>query len=351
VRPTDNPPNSDGLGVYHGTVPEWAVQVYWQPGPPIWQRFGLDPDPDPKWRSGTVANTSHTDASRCFQMLPDRLNAMQCGLRCSETTFPVLPNAPEVVEQNTRIFWRVYSCPQNATKSNYYNVQISELLGVLGVLAVSPRLFRCTLNLEAYSPEVIFIMFKSNSTIRVTIFLLHTLIQACKFNIQSSRYLNPQDYLQGIRYWFHEMQHCLAPNVPVQQLLRQVQYAFYHSVWQPGWTHQHNQPNHADLCTLLESPPHIVVLQDVISIDQSSCTSKKRSVAFFWRADGPEVGGSDSVEFSWCIIHEKMEHSLGRCYWGQFPYIGPRWYEIQAWSLGWHWYILPCNQVPDTQQM
>jgi len=57
-RPADNPPNSDGLGVYHGTVPECAVRVYWRPGPPIWQRFGLHPDPDPKWRSGTVANTS-----------------------------------------------------------------------------------------------------------------------------------------------------------------------------------------------------------------------------------------------------------------------------------------------------
>jgi len=57
VRPANNPPNSDGLGVYHGTVPEWAVRVYWWPGTPIWQRFGLDPDPDPKWRSGTVANT------------------------------------------------------------------------------------------------------------------------------------------------------------------------------------------------------------------------------------------------------------------------------------------------------
>jgi len=57
VRTADNPPNSDGLGVYHGTVPEWAVRIYWRPGPPISQRFGLDPDPDPKWRSGTVANT------------------------------------------------------------------------------------------------------------------------------------------------------------------------------------------------------------------------------------------------------------------------------------------------------
>jgi len=55
--PADNPPNSDRLGVYHPTVPELTVQVYWQPGPPIWQRLGLDPDPDPKWWSGTSANT------------------------------------------------------------------------------------------------------------------------------------------------------------------------------------------------------------------------------------------------------------------------------------------------------
>jgi hypothetical protein len=27
-RPADNPPNFEGLGVFHGTVPEWAVQVY-----------------------------------------------------------------------------------------------------------------------------------------------------------------------------------------------------------------------------------------------------------------------------------------------------------------------------------
>jgi len=57
-RPAYYPPNSDGMGVYHGTVPECAVRDYWRPGPPISQRFGLDPDPDPKWRSGTIANTN-----------------------------------------------------------------------------------------------------------------------------------------------------------------------------------------------------------------------------------------------------------------------------------------------------
>jgi len=56
--PTDNPPNSDGLGVYHQTVPDSTVRVYRQPGLRISQQLGLDLDPDPKWRSGTVGNTT-----------------------------------------------------------------------------------------------------------------------------------------------------------------------------------------------------------------------------------------------------------------------------------------------------
>jgi len=56
-QPADNLPNSDGFEVYHRTVPELTVQVHWQPRLPLWQRFGLDPDLDPKWRSGTIANT------------------------------------------------------------------------------------------------------------------------------------------------------------------------------------------------------------------------------------------------------------------------------------------------------
>jgi hypothetical protein len=56
----DNLPNSDGLGVYHGTVPEWAVRVYSRPGMPIWQPFRLDQDPDLKLQSRTVANTRCT---------------------------------------------------------------------------------------------------------------------------------------------------------------------------------------------------------------------------------------------------------------------------------------------------
>ena len=152
-------------------------------------------------------------------------------------------------------------------------MQILEVLRVLGVLAASPRLFRCTSNLKAYSPGEMFILLNQNSTIWVTIFVLHTLIQACKFKIQSSRYLNPHDYLQSIHYRLYQMQYSLATNVPVKQLLRQVQYASDESVGQPGWIRQHNHPYHADLCTLLQLPPHILVLEDIISIVQSSCTA------------------------------------------------------------------------------
>jgi len=148
-------------------------------------------------------------------------------------------------------------------------MQISELLGVW---ATSLRRFRCISNLEPYSPRVIIITSISNSTVPLTLFLLHTLIQALPLNIQSSRYLNPHDNLQPICYRCYLIQHSLAPNVPVQQLLRQVQHATYQSVWQPGWTRQHNHPNHEALSTLLESPPHILELEDVISIVESSCT-------------------------------------------------------------------------------
>jgi len=57
-RPADDPPDPDGLGGLHRTVSELTFQVCWQPRPPIWQRFGSDTDLDPKWRSGTLANTS-----------------------------------------------------------------------------------------------------------------------------------------------------------------------------------------------------------------------------------------------------------------------------------------------------
>jgi len=65
-------------------------------------------------------------------------------------------------------------------------------------------------------------------------------------NIQSTMYQDANDYLQAICYRFYLKQHSLAPNVPVQQLLSQVQYASYQSAWQPRWTCQHNQRNNAD---------------------------------------------------------------------------------------------------------
>jgi len=71
-RPADNPPNPDGLGDLYRTVPELTVPVCWQPGPPIWQWFGFDLDPDLKWRSGTVANTSL--ASWKIKGLGDHIN-------------------------------------------------------------------------------------------------------------------------------------------------------------------------------------------------------------------------------------------------------------------------------------
>ena len=149
------------------------------------------------------------------------------------------------------------------------------------------------------------------------------------------------------------MQHSPAPNVPVQLMLQQVQYASNSSVWQPRWTRQHNQPNHEYLWTLLESQPHILELEDVIPIVESFCTSSKRLIVHCRLAGTPEIGGSDLVESSWSIIQELKDFVLRRCYRGHslhFGYTAPRCYELQAWSLGWNCYILPCNQVPDAQQ-
>jgi len=48
----------------------------------------------------------------------------------------------------------------------------------------------------------------------------------------------------------------------------------------------------------------------------------------------------------------KKELSLRRYYGAyslHFPYITPRCYVIPEWSLCWHWYILPCDPGPVTQ--
>jgi len=54
----DNPSNSDVFGAVHPTVPELPVVVYYSSGRRIASWFGSDQDPDPKWRSGTLGNTS-----------------------------------------------------------------------------------------------------------------------------------------------------------------------------------------------------------------------------------------------------------------------------------------------------
>ena len=65
-RPGDNPPNPDGLGDFPRTVPELTVRVCWQPRQPFWKQFGSDPDPDPMWRSGTVAKTTAMFSVLCI---------------------------------------------------------------------------------------------------------------------------------------------------------------------------------------------------------------------------------------------------------------------------------------------
>jgi hypothetical protein len=60
MDPLDNPlttrPIQTGSG-FQWNRTQLTVQVDWPPGPPIWQQLGSEPDPDTKWRSGTVANT------------------------------------------------------------------------------------------------------------------------------------------------------------------------------------------------------------------------------------------------------------------------------------------------------
>ena len=59
----DNPPISDGLGDVDWTIPEFRVQVNWQPWSSISQQVGYDLDLDPKQRSGNVASIISSWAS------------------------------------------------------------------------------------------------------------------------------------------------------------------------------------------------------------------------------------------------------------------------------------------------
>ena len=71
---------------------------------------------------------SHNSTTQLFwkptPMLPEAPRSSRTGwmqndvlLRCSKMCFQVLLNAPQVAEQNTRIFYRVWSHLQNAIKS------------------------------------------------------------------------------------------------------------------------------------------------------------------------------------------------------------------------------------------
>jgi len=210
--------------------------------------------------------------------------------------------------------------------SKNYKIEYLEFAnsGGIGTIGQNSKTIPVHLELGAVLLGVIIILFIANYTIQLTIFLLHTIIQAVWLNIQSSRYLNPHDNLQAICIQSYLMQHSLAPNVLVYQFLQQVQYAADQSFWQPGWTRQYKQRNDTEPCTVLESPLHTLELQDVITIVESSCTCWKWSILFFWCAGAPEIGWSDSVESSSCITQQKQELSLGRCYQGHFPSIGPR---------------------------
>jgi len=65
----DNQRNSNRLRDLHRTVNELTVRVHWQHRLPIGQRFGFDPDPDPKWRSGTIADTPHArPCTGCYEL-------------------------------------------------------------------------------------------------------------------------------------------------------------------------------------------------------------------------------------------------------------------------------------------
>jgi len=91
-QPADNRPNSDGLWDVHQTVPELMVLVDWWPGPPMWKRVGSDPHPDPKCRSGTVANTNP------HRQLKAKDTRMTCHFGLNTWLWQKLPNVHGCLE-------------------------------------------------------------------------------------------------------------------------------------------------------------------------------------------------------------------------------------------------------------
>jgi len=129
-RPADIPPNFDWLGVYHRTIPGLTVRVHCQPGPPIWQCAGLDPDPDLEWWSGTVANTLWTPTEPLFRYDPGLLAGypdpvqqltvitplLACRRQCQRGPLSVAPH-----------FDAARSSPQTASDCNisHYSILIT----------------------------------------------------------------------------------------------------------------------------------------------------------------------------------------------------------------------------------
>jgi len=171
-------------------------------------------------------------------------------------------------------------------------------------------------------------------------------------DMQYSRYLHPHDYLQAICYQCSLMQQSPSPTMLVQLLLQWAQFEAYLCVWHHRWTCEYNEPNHADRSTSFVSPPHILSFQHVIPIFEPSCASSTCLISHSQLAATTVIGGSDSVESSGSMILETNKFSPGRCQWRHslyFAYTRPQHLQCQERFLGWHCYILLCNQVPDTE--
>jgi len=120
-------------------------------------------------------------------------------------------------------------------------------------------------------------------------------------------------------------------NVQVQQSLQQVEYVSYQSIWQPRYTHPHNHLNHADLCTLLESPPHILEVEDVISIVGSSCTYYRRWKLIFRTLI---IAVLDLKSYEWCKMNNwshstsaRSREHVSSC----SEYKGRQWNKYREW--------------------
>jgi len=168
---------------------------------------------------------------------------------------------------------------------------------------------------------------------------------------QFSRYSNHNECSQIIDHQILLIQQSLEINVLVQLFLWWIQDVSYLSVWQLGWNCQYNQLNCVDFFTLLQFPQHILMCEDTVSSVKSCCSYQNRYILLFQLAYSFNIGEFEYVKACSCIILENEDLFSTRCYEGNSIhrlYSTPGCHEIQIWSLDWHWYILPCNQVPNS---